>query len=311
MSGDAWDWGSQGQASTPPPEQTLAWVESELEVNITGVEKLVGGLSSAVHRLTLDAAQWPCLVMRRFTLSGWLGREPHIPRQEAHVLEALRDLDVGVATPELITADVEATYSDVPTILMTEVPGGPDISPSDPLGWANKLAACAARIHQTPSPPGVPIYVRWDDPETPTPTWVTDTTLWNEAKQRVAGPLPKHPTTFIHRDFHPNNIHWQHGNICGVVDWLSACTGPIAAELAHCRWNLAMLADSETSNRFTAHYRKLTGYSEDTTPFDLATVLSAPVGPFPTFAWNDLGRTDLTSDTMGPKIEAWLRYLIE
>jgi len=277
---------------------------------VTGVKMLVGGLSSAVHKLSLDSERLPAVVMRRFTLTDWLLREPHIPRQEAHMLRALRDLDVGVATPELVAADIEPVHCDAPTILMTEVAGRPDIAPSKAEGWAEKLASCVARIHQTPGPQGIPAYVRWDDPAAPTPSWISDPALWKETKRRVAGPLPKHPNTFIHRDFHPNNIHWLNGEVCSVVDWLSACTGPIAAELAHCRWNLTMLAGAETADHFTSHYRELTGYSEDTTLFDLATILSAPSGPFPTFAWNDLGRTDLTSDTMGPKIEAWLRYLI-
>jgi len=63
----------------------------------------------------------------------------------------------------------------------------------------------------------------------------------------------------LHCDYHPNNIHWVDGEICAVVDWLGACTGSLAGDLAHCRWNLAILDSIDLADHFLEHYRSLTG----------------------------------------------------
>lgn len=302
------DWVPTTSASSPPPPESLRWLEEQLGDRVIGFVELVGGLSSAVHRI--DLSTQPSVVLRRFTLADWIEREPYIPQDEARTLALLGEIDLGVATPILVAADPDGDACDVPAIVMTEVQGAPDITPTDPKRWAEKLAVCIARIHEQPPVDGLPRYRRWDDPKRPLPLWTADPDLWRRSIGIADVDLPAHPDAFLHRDFHPNNIHWLDGEICGVVDWLSACTGPIAADLAHCRWNLAVLGDPPLADHFSDHYRHRTGYSEDLQLFDLSTVLSGPVGPFPTHAWNALGRKDLTSDAVAPKIDEWLRWVL-
>lgn len=298
--------------STPPPAQALAWVERVLGDPVTAVEPLPGGVSSSIHRLTIGsvAAAKHRVVLRRYTLADWLTREPYIPHDEARTLSLLGRMDVGVPTPTLVAADPDGVHCDAPAILMTEVGGAPDIDPAEPAAWATALAECLAGIHRVPVPEGLGHYRRWDRHGGPIPSWTARPDLWREAAARVAGPLPRHRPTFIHRDFHPSNVHWEGGRICAVVDWLGACVGPAAADLAHCRWNLAILAEPWVAGVFTEHYRALTGHDEGLTEYDLATILSGPVGPFPTFAWNALGRHDLTSDTVAPRIDRWLAIVL-
>ena len=64
------------------------------------------------------------------------------------------------------------------------------------------------------------------------------------------------------------------------------------------------------ADRFLDRYRSLTGYSEDVSPYDISTILSAPHGDFPTHAWNDLGRADLTSNVVTSQIERWLCHVL-
>lgn len=306
-----WELPSPDDAS-PPPE-TLRWVEEQLGGKVREIEPLYGGLSSAIHRLTLTTGR---VVLRRHTNRSWMEREPYIPHHEARTLRLLGQLDVGVDAPTLIAADPDGIVCDVPTIIMTEVAGRPELNPDDPLRYAEQLAACLADIHRVPVPDDLEPYRRWDNPTYRVPVWVEDHRLWQAARDRIAGDLPTGEPTFLHRDFHPNNIHWADGEICAVVDWLSACVGPAEADLAHCRWNLAMLCEPTIAEHFTAHYQQLTASTTEVTAdrltaHDLSVVLSAPIGPFPTHAWNSLGRPDLTPETVPPRIQSWLRYLLD
>lgn len=300
----------------PPPPETMAWVTEQLGASVLSVEPLYGGLSSAIHRLTLETVgdePGRRVVLRRHTNTPWMEREPYIPHHEARTLSLLRELDVGVAAPTLIAADPDGDRCDVPTIIMTEVPGRPDLNPADPGRYAEQLAACLADIHRVPIPANLEEYRRWDNPAAPVPVWVTDQDQWAAARRRVGHNLPVGTPTFLHRDFHPNNIHWADGEICAVVDWLSACIGPVEADLAHCRWNLAMLFGMETAEHFTDHYHDLVGRDRDPAmlvAYDLSVVLSAPIDRFPTHPWNALGRPELTSDAVPPRIETWLAHVL-
>lgn len=312
----------------PPPPETLAWVAEQLGAAVVSAEPLYGGLSSAIHRLVLDrpgdsdaggiGEGWDRVVLRRHTNASWMEREPDIPHHEARTLGVLPGLPVGVAVPALLAADPDGVRCDVPTIVMTEVPGRPELNPEDPGRYAEQLAACLVGIHGAPVPADLERYRRWDNPAMPVPVWVTNTDRWQQARDRVAGELPVGRPTFLHRDYHPNNIHWVDGEVCAVVDWLSACVGPVEADLAHCRWNLAILFDRAVAEHFTDHYRTLVRArlvdevvdDQRLQAYDLSVVLSAPVGPFPTHAWNALGRPDLTPETVPPRIESWLSHIL-
>lgn len=304
------DWEPTDPIDSPPPSPTLDWIEAELGSTVIDVLPLPGGLSSAIHRLELLDGR--TVVLRRHVLAEWMEREPNVPADEAKVLGLLGSLGLPVETPALILADVDGSEADVPAIVMTEVAGRPDLAPPDPEGWARGLAECLAWIH-TVDPEMVSSlgpWRRWDEPNRPIPTWTAVPDRWREAKQRAPVELPIDQPCFLHRDFHPANVHWIETEVVGVVDWLGACIGEPAADLAHCRWNLAILDSAQLADTFTDHYRELTGYGADTTPYDLSTVLSAPVGPFPVFAWHALGRRDLTSDVVAERIDGWLAHLL-
>lgn len=272
---------------------------------------LPGGLSSAVHRLELLDGR--VVVLRRYVLADWLEREPDIPADEAEILSVLPRLHLGAVTPELVLADVTASRADVPAVVMTEVPGRPDVDPADPFPWADRMAECLAEVHGVdPDLVGeLRPWRRWDHADEPIPSWTTQPELWTEAKARVPIELPIATLRLLHRDFHPCNLHWSDGKLVAVVDWLSACLGEPAADLAHCRWNLAVLAGPEVAVEFTLHYREVTGYEADTTPYDLSSLLSLSEDPFPVRAWQSLGRNDLTPEVATARIDAWLAHLLQ
>ena len=57
---------------------------------------------------------------------------------------------------------------------------------------------------------------------------------------------------FLHRDFHPGNVLWTGAAVTGLVDWASAAIGPAAADVGHCRWNLARKLGLPAADRFLA-----------------------------------------------------------
>lgn len=306
------DWEPSGPIESPPPSETLDWVEAELESTVVDAMPLPGGLSSAVHRLELLDGR--TVVLRRYVLADWMEREPEIPAEESTILGLLPSLGLPFATPSLVAVDATAAETDVPAILMTEVGGRPELAPPEPEPWVDGLAACLADIHAVDVAKvedDLDPWRRWDEPDRPIPSWTWARDLWKEAKAQVPEELPVDEPCFLHRDFHPNNVHWADGKVVAVVDWLGACIGEPAADLAHCRWNLAVVGEIELAERFTEQYRERTGYEADTLPYDLSTVLSAPVGPFPVFAWHALGRRDLTAKVVAARIDAWLAHLLE
>jgi Ser/Thr protein kinase RdoA (MazF antagonist) len=46
---------------------------------------------------------------------------------------------------------------------------------------------------------------------------------------------------FLHRDYHPGNLLWNDGSLSGIVDWAFSCRGPRGVDVAHTRWNLALV----------------------------------------------------------------------
>jgi aminoglycoside phosphotransferase (APT) family kinase protein len=94
---------------------------------------MTGGISSVVHRLTIDhGSDRDVLVLRQY--------EPGVPglvdsdtaalvRDEAATLRAV--YDAGLPAPEPIAADADGRESDGhPAILMTRLPGRPDVTPA-------------------------------------------------------------------------------------------------------------------------------------------------------------------------------------
>ena len=91
--------------------------------------------------------------------------------------------------------------------------------------------------------------------------------------------------------------------ITGIVDWTHACAGPAAADVAHCRINLASLHGFEAADAFTRAY----GSVEHLAWHDVADAVS--IGSSSTsVAWrfHDAGRTDITDASLRATLEEFL-----
>jgi aminoglycoside phosphotransferase (APT) family kinase protein len=216
--------------AVPPP--SLRWAEAQADARVVAALPMESQWL-ANHLLVL--ADGRELVLRRWARPGWEVDDSDLTAaREAGVLARLAD--TPVPAPEVVAADPDATECDVPALLITRVPGAP-FSGRPPLG---PLVAALAEIHAV-DPDGMEPYRRYYEPERLTiPPWAHDRDVWERAIALAHDDPPALPERFIHRDFHPGNTLWEGVALSGIVDWTTGSRGPIAVDLGHLRWNLAM-----------------------------------------------------------------------
>ena len=225
---------------TRPPRQALAWAAVRLGGPVLSAQALRGGMSSAVHLLTVadGAGRRRQAVLRRYVRPELNAEDPHIAEREARALDVVEP--VGVPTPLLLAVDPGGTEAGVPTVLMSRLPGRVDWWPSDTGRWLRRLAGVLPVIHAAPLPsagligpftPDLPVSYQ-------PPWWARYPRIWERAADISRGLAPVLPEVLVHRDFHPGNVLWRRGTVSGVVDWQGACTGPAVIDVAHCRVNL-------------------------------------------------------------------------
>jgi aminoglycoside phosphotransferase (APT) family kinase protein len=243
-----------------PPRQALAWAAACLGGPVISARALRGGMSSAVHLLTIadGARRRRQAVLRRYVRPELNAENPDIAAREARALRVAGT--AGVPTPALLAVDPAGTQAGVPAVLMSRLPGRVDWWPSDTGRWLRRLARVLSVIHAAPLPPAGLIgpYA----PELPAsyqpPPWARYPRIWERAADISRMPAPVLPQVLVHGDYHPGNVLWRRGTVSGVVDWQAACTGPAVADVAHCRVNLLTLGTS-AAGRFTAWWQQAAG----------------------------------------------------
>jgi aminoglycoside phosphotransferase (APT) family kinase protein len=241
---------------------------------------MTGGMSSVVHRLTIDHGSYrDVLVLRQYEHAE--GDTAASVRHEIATLRAVHD--AGLPAPEQIAADADGRETDGhPAVLMTRLPGRLDLTPADPEGWLRQIAAIAVRIHDAQIAAG-PFEARIDAAAYPTDGWrprirsliptsagtpvipasATRPAVWEAAFGILRQQAPEPATCFIHRDFQPFNLLWRRGRLTGVVDWARSCTGPADFDVGHCRLNLAVLFGADWAERLRLAYEAEAGRATD------------------------------------------------
>lgn len=226
-------------------------------VAVVGVVRLDGASSVALHRV--DLADGTSLALRRYVWRAYVESEPDAPAREVDAIRFARQN--GLPAPELVAYDVtgQDIGDGVPLVLMSLLPGEPVAVPD-----LDRLAEAAAAVHAVEAAGFGHAYFPWYEDEMVTPPPLTARPgLWERAIELWRNALPDDRPTFIHRDFHPGNLLWFHGQLTGIVDWAAACRGPIGCDIAHCRANLRDLASPEVADRFVRLYSALTGFELD------------------------------------------------
>jgi len=225
------------------------------------------------------------LVLRRWARPGWEVDDPDFTAErEAAALDLVSA--APVPTPRLVAADPVGAVCDVPTLLLTRLPGRPPGLPSDMDRFLGGLVEALAAIHAVgdSARDRIPEYRSYRDLRSAAPPgWSSRGQLWERALELASAEAPPGPRCFVHRDYHPENTLWSRGRLTGVVDWTSASWGPAAVDVAHMRWNLALTYGLDAADELLRLHRSRGAPSSPDQPYwDLVTVLDLAVDLDPT-----------------------------
>lgn len=235
----------------------FGWAESQWRRRIIDVQRLRGGWTSTMLRLTGDdGAQ---AVLRLMTKDPWRRHAAGLLSREAAVQQQL--VRSVIPAPRSIAVDLHGDHAGAPAHLMSWVPGRLCLdSATDQI--LETLAQTLVDVHRfEPAREARPReYQSWAPPSKRiVPAWAQRPTLWSRAFSLLDQPEPGYTGTFLHRDFHLGNVLWSHMRVTAVVDWVETSWGPAGLDVAHTANNLAMLHGTEAATRFTSAYHRLTG----------------------------------------------------
>ena len=246
------------------------------------MHRLGGGIAQATDALTIDdpAGARRRLVLQRWVRPGWEAEDPGFdPAKEAAVLRALAGSEIPI--PTVVAVDPDGATAGAPSLLTERLPGrGPTVAEAARPERLLVLGRTLAAIHRigaerwTPALAAVvPRYYPFGDlADAVIPTATRRRDLWDEALHIATQPAPASPPTLIHRDYHAWNTLWDGDRLTGIVDWSSASFGPPAADLAHCRVDLATDVSIEAASAVRRAYAAAGGDLTDARFHQLRTV---------------------------------------
>ncbi|CAM5745400.1 hypothetical protein STAFG_5555 [Streptomyces afghaniensis 772] len=296
---------------------TRAWVAKQLPQGRTVATStfLTGGWSAQMRRLTLDDGT--ALALRTFVKPFFRRHAPGLLAREAEVLTLLTGQE-GVPAPELTGVDATAEQCDHPSLLMSVLPGRVRVDEEDDLDpRVDLLAAQLARIHRVVPEERPRPYQAWTSPDR---VLAPEGAMWERAVDVIRRDPPPYEGCFLHRDFHPGNVLFTGSGaglrISGVVDWVETSWGPADLDVAHCSTALALLHGPEYGLGFRERYEAHGGHRLADGPDHLYWRLLDALAYAPDAAklagpWRELGRTDLTPQVLGGRLEAYVAGLLE
>src|SRR6476660_2399394 len=126
---------------------------------VTRVRRLAGAGMTDAYDVTLDRGP------RRVVVKLYRAGDGTAPLEWSRLEFAQR---VALPVPEPIVADLESVWFGRPAVVMSRLPGRPDVTPNDADSWVTALAQALTQLHETvldgaalmPPPPSE----TWDPP---------------------------------------------------------------------------------------------------------------------------------------------------
>jgi aminoglycoside phosphotransferase (APT) family kinase protein len=275
------------------------------DVGVGRVERLRGGMATAIHRVELRSpAGAREVVLKRFPPGS------PVPENEWNALHLVTGTSVPTPRPVLLDA---GDWFDGPCIVAEHLPGAPDLDPRDPARWIDALAGTLAAIHATPvpHPPAwlrrPAIWHRWDGaglPDGPRTTAIRAAVDALRARSWTE--------TLCHGDFHPGNVLFEDGAVVGVVDWASTRVASPLSDLGRARAALAIWPGGDAPDRFTDAYALETGRPLDGLPLwdVLSGALTLEHAPFVPLLYESFD-VPIATEEIGDRAAAFVERALE
>lgn len=297
----------------PPSRRRLEWCTRALGGDVhlhrcIDVRRLEGGLDATTHLLLFQSGDERREVVLR-ELSASRTTSQLGPATQAAVLAALPALD-WPAVPRCLAVDARSDARDCPALLMTRVPGRPNLSVHGVLPRARQLGRALAALHAARPVPPVecpPLEIR-RLPTPPTGSGMgTELCDWQGVRAALHG-FRWNEHVLIHADFHVGNALFDDEQLTGIVDWASARAGPTGFDVGYCWMDLAVVFGLSVADEFVAAYRQASG--SDIAELRSWGLLGAVVAyPDPSqwlASWHSLGRDDLTVSLVRERFAAFV-----
>jgi len=247
-------------APLPTEEQLLRVREAIGASSLTHSHRLELGLGCTMDVLSEAGNR---LVLRRY---GEWADGSEAPHRETRALELMQRANIPAPAP--IWVDTDGIFEHG-AIIISYVDGAPDLTPSNPFEWAERLASVLARIHEVrlegddvelfPPGAGQDIAQVQENPEL-----ILEHPLGEDLLRRrvllAQRDIPSDPV-FSHTDFWPGNTLWEDGQLTAVVDWESPATGDREMDVAYCSLDIRYLGMDRVADHFVKSYREVTGAS--------------------------------------------------
>jgi aminoglycoside phosphotransferase (APT) family kinase protein len=235
---------------------------------VTRLRRLGGAGASDAYDVTLDRAP------RRVVVKLYRDGDGTAPLEWSRLEFAQQ---VTAPVPEPIAADLESVWFGRPAVVMSRLPGRPDVTPKNTDSWVAALAQALTELHETALDGAEGALTRPPRAEMWRPPAGEHDPLTAAAVSAVTARLPSLSSerVFTHGDFHPGNVLWHRGRISGVVDWSAARLDARWSELAYCRADVCLLLGPDVADRLADAYSDIVGdTSDELAVYDLMWVFS-------------------------------------
>ena len=264
----------------------------------TDLKRLAGGLEGKTFAFRLHKQHF---VLKVYAEDG---EQARTELDNLDVVSAAR-----VPTPQPVLLDADGEWFDAPAIVMTALPGRPDLHPRDRKLWIDGAAGALASVHDLPSARAGRLRTpRWQRWKPSTEGMESDSRRTDTVLARLYDRAWKLPPVLSHDDYNPGNLLFDDGRLSGVVDWADIAIEPRHAAVAMYRHFLAIHPGGDTPETFLDAYERAAKTSLDDLP--LWDVLYGLRGLRPVDHWvlacAGLG-LEITSTEIQERSRAWVR----
>jgi aminoglycoside phosphotransferase (APT) family kinase protein len=244
----------------------------------------------------------PAAVVREFKLLAVLAKNPSFP------------------APRPLLLDVEGGPFGAPTVVMSRLPGRPELAPRDLHGYLQQMAETLAILHRVPveacdflrDQRAIVSGRLSASPQTADPL---EQAIWEAVLrewQRISAE-PDEPRALVHGDYWPGNLLYRRGRLSGVIDWEQPRLGDPSKDVATCRADLWVLFGQAAADEFAALYESAAGRRLSNMRFWqlLNSTYAVPQMPEWAVAYRVLGRPDLTTDVAVERVRAYAVNALE